>query len=313
MERSGITDSGSEMDLRPAGYAKPGLGSAFHYYSLALFGAISVFILVWLILDASSDESGWPIAGFAALAFLVSLAAAREFLFKRKLERDLAARRLSKQLGRARRLGHPKAAEKKLTLRQNEDLLREIRKKSEAALVLGKLAEAHEDVFRLCRNYLELNGEEMSRVRPGSPRIAALRKGATFASERHRIHMLKWAEIRARSLTGAMNGAGRAADRINMGEDALAVVDEALVHYPNEEMLVDSKTVLRVFLSSARIQVLTEKADAASLAGRNAEAIEGYERALEELDNSAVSTEERQEIQERILQALRRITKPKDA
>lgn len=313
MERSGITDSGSEIDLRPAGYSKPGLGSAIHYYSLAFFVAISVFILVWLILDASSDENAWPIAGLVALAFLVSFAAAREFLFKKKLERDLAAGRLSKQLRRARRLGHAKTAEKKLTLRENEELLREIRKKSEAARVLGRLAEAHEDVFRRCRDYLDLNDEEMSRVRPGSPRIAALRKGAAFASERHRIHMLKWAELRSRSLTDAMNGADRAADRISMGEDALAVVNEALVHYPNEEMLVDSKAVLRVFLSSARIQVLTEKAGAASLAGRNAEAIEGYARALEELDNSGVSTEERQKIQERILQALSRSTKPNDA
>ena len=209
---------------------------------------------------------------------------------------------------RAAARGRRDANRSKITLERNQQILREIRTKSDAAKVLGSLADAHKQVFDICEQYLTAASSEMSMARPGSPRIPALRKGSRYAEGRHRFHMLKWAEIKARSFTAEAEAAGDLKGKMQAAQEALDAVERAISVYPEESALADSRSVLRVFLVSARIKDSIDRAELADAEGRNEEAVRHYREALSDLQQCDVEFSEREVIFERIRSEIGRIS-----
>lgn len=285
---------------------------ALNYYLLVGLLAAAVFLTVLGALYDGYDETPWIVSGMAAAVFAASLFLFREVVLRRFRRRTLAARRLSHQL-RSAVQANTWASENKLTLHQNEEILRNIRAKSEAAKVLIKLPDAHKEVFDLCEQYLAMAAAEISSARPGSPRIPALRKGSRFANGRHRFHMLKWAEIKARSFTSEAGSTGGLSEKIDAAREALEAVERAIDVYPDERALTDSHSVLRVFLVSARIKTSIERAELATDHGDRAQAVNHYRQALSDLQNFDLEFSEREVIFERIQSEIGRISKLADA
>lgn len=286
---------------------------ASNYYLLAAFGAGIVFLIVWVLLYDGLDDTPWVVALIAAAGFSAALFLFREVVLKRMRQRAVAANRLSHHLRLAAPLRRPEDRAPKVSVQQNERMLRDIRSKSEAAKVLNNLAAAHKEVSDLCEQYLSTAAAEMSEARPGSPRIPAFRRGAKFASVRHRSHMLRWAEIKARTFTSEAGGSGKLGDKIGAAEDALDAVEQALSLYPDEPALGDSRAVLRVFLVSARIKNSIEKAEHATANGSNQRAVDHYRAALSDLNSSELEFAERDAIHQRIQSEIGRISKLADA
>jgi polyhydroxyalkanoate synthesis regulator phasin len=285
---------------------------ASNYYFLVIFFAAAVFLTVLAWLYDGYDDTPWIVGGISAAAFAASLILFREVILRRFRRRALAARRLSHQLRSATQRRGGGAAESKITLQRNVEILRDIRTKSDAAKVLGKLAEAHKEVSDLCEQYLTAAADEISSARPGSPRIPALRKGSKFAAGRHRFHMLKWAEIKARSFSVEAGSSVRLSDKLAAAEEALDAVDRAMRVYPEEAALVDSRGLLQIFLVSARIKDSIEKAERANAMGSSKQAVDHYREALSDLQNCGVEFSEREVIFERIRSEIGRISKLAD-
>jgi hypothetical protein len=266
---------------RTQGWGPPGL-AAVNYYLLVVFVSLAVFFFVWAVLNDGYDRTT-PLIGavMSAVGFAASLLVFREVVLKRSHERAEAARRLSFHLREATRFRQTEINEPpRLSLEQNDALLREIRAKSDAAKVLGKFPEGHREVFELCDRYLRMASVELERARAGSPRIPAIRRGTVTAVKRHRFHLLKWAEIKAGRFNDKANSTSSLAEKMNAAEEASQAVGAALRAYPDEPALVESKKVLEVFLSSASVRASIELAEMAEIEDELYTALGHYRDAL---------------------------------
>jgi tetratricopeptide (TPR) repeat protein len=281
--------------------------SAANYYFLALFVAAFVFVMVLAFLYDGYDESPWVVATLSSIASIVSFILFRETVLRRSRQRELAARRLAHHLRTVRKPGRDREDNDKLSLERNEKFLREIRSKSDAAKVLGNLAEAHKEVYELCDDYLMIASREISRARVGSPRIPAMRKGTVSAAKRHRFHMLKWAELKSRSFTVEARNARSVSDRIGAAEEALDAVEKAIEVYPGEKTLIDSREVLEIFLSSTRLRSVLEDAESAEISGDLQKAIHIYDRVLAELGVDGQVLDDHEAVRSKILSEVERI------
>lgn len=203
----------------------------------------------------------------------------REVVLRNARQRYLATQRIDRSVrGIVRNIrenDHPK-----LTLERNAAILHEISRKSDAAKVLGRFAEGHREVFELCEEYLSAVTRELPTVGPGSPRIAALRRGQKVAAQVHHYHMLHWAEIETRELTREVSKHDKIANKLDAAQAALEVVDFALRSYPQDLALVDSRNVLVELVSSIQVSDLIEKAERAAFKGNKKRALSLYEDAL---------------------------------
>ena len=288
-------------------YRAPFWVSAFNYYLFTAAVTASLFFLILGILHDGVDDLPWIIAGIAAAVTLASAVFVREVILRNVRERFLSAKRLDKSV---RHFAQRKADQRepaKLTLERNEIILREIQKKSEAAKVLGKFSEAHKEVVTLCEEYLSVAANELATAGIGSPRIPAIRKGSGLANDRHRYHMLQWAEIEARSLTHEAKSCDKINEKLDIAQKALGVVDHALRSYPRESSLVDSQEVLRNFLTSIRVSNIIEKAERAFFKGNHTRAISLYQDALFDLRLFETSNPEREIAAEKIDMEISRI------
>lgn len=270
-----------------------------------------MFFFVWAALQDGIDDTALTVGAISGISLAVVMVLFREIVFRRTRERDHASRRLSYHLQEAKRLLPPPASEDKLSIRQNDRLLAEIRTKSDVAKVLGQLAEAHQEVFELCDRYLALASTELLAARAGSPRIPALRKGAAAASKRHRYHMLQWAQLKSRSFTEIGSESAHRPEKILAAEEALNAVEKASTVYPGETALADSRRVLRVYLISARVRDAIFSAERADASGNYAESLNHYADALARLQKFDVAFEERPLVEKRIrteIDRLRRLT-----
>lgn len=297
---------------RPVPDRVPVRTSAVNYYFLALFLSLAVFFVVWAVLHDGLDETPLIVAAIAAGLFLAAFVLFREVVLRRSRERAQAARRLSHHLHAARRLAPRQDDGNKLTIERNEELLREIRTKSEAAKVLGKFAEAHKEVFELCDGYLSLASSELAVVRAGSPRIPLIRKGTISAAKRHRFHLLKWAEIKARSFISEANLPGGATEKIGAAEAALEAVERAYSAYPEDNTLIGSRQLLHEFLTHAKARTNIESAETAAAEMNYKSAIRHYNDALSELRRYDVNFSERDAVCERIGTEIARLSKLSD-
>jgi hypothetical protein len=278
--------------------------SASNYYMLAIAISFAAFFLVMGLLRDGREEPLIP-AGIAASAVLVAAVIVRRAILKKLQMRAYAARRLEHNLT-ALRLTSP-LPETKLTIEKNASIIRELKRKSDAAMVLLKFPEGHREVFELSGQYLEINEREMQSVNPGSPRIAALRRGKEIAEDFHRRHMLKWAEIETTSLLEDAQTAVKASEKIDLAAKALGVIQAASSRYPGERKLLDSATAIGEFITKAKVTDLVERAAKAERRGNAKLAVKHFRNALAELDTATAWDRDRQTAAERIKKELERL------
>lgn len=266
---------------KPVKYRRPFWLPASNYYILAAAGAIAFFFLVWGILHEGEEEVPWVPAGIGASLILMGAVFLREIVLRKARNRYLLVqKRLDFNLDNATLHTKNNVSEKKLTLEKNAEIIRQIQKKSEAARVLMKLSDGHQEVFKICGEYLEINKMELASVGPGSPRLAALRRGQTIAKELHRFHLLAWAEIESRQLTQEAKNRGTIAEKTETAQKALNVIQTALEHYPNERELVESEEAVREFVISIRVGYFVEQAERSVFKGNYKRAVSHYKDAL---------------------------------
>ena len=281
---------------------------ASNYYVLAVAAVIGVFFLAWGIMQDSGETTPWIPAGLISSAVLVGAVLLREVVLRSARNRFRAdQRRLDQSLNGLYTPIRPRPQHDKLTLEKNAAIIAEIKRKSEAAKVLGKFAEGHREVVDLCIEYIAAADRELPLVGVGSPRIAALHRGKEIAGHVHHFHMLQWASIESRSLTQEANNHVKPSDRLETAQKALGVVDFALTHYPHDSDLRDSHTLLTEFVASIKLSHLIEKAERATFNGSNARAVKHYRDALFFLERQTQRTDEHESVTQRIEDAIARI------
>ena len=277
---------------------------ASNYYVLAAAVSIGFFFIVWGVLNDTGEDTPWITAGVGASIILGGAVILRVALLRRARDRY---ERIEPVLAQRHPGTHLRERRKKLTLEQNAAILGEIKKKSSAANILGKLSSGHREVFELCREYIERTESELANVGAASPRFSALLKGRRTASDIHRHHMLQWAEIEAMALTGEASNQVNVEDKLKAAKDALGIIEFALASYPGEQSLVESGALLREMAISIQVSDLIEKAERAAFKGDHREAVGLYRDALFYLGRDNVYTDERQHAADRINAEIERL------
>ena len=286
---------------------------ASNYYMLAVAVGLAFFFITWGLLQEAGEEMPWVTAGIGASIILAGAVILREIILRRARRRTLREQTRLHELDRlhhsvrAARAVFGRGRPQKLTIEQNATILREIRQKSEAAKVLGKFSAGHREVFELCGEYSSILENELRNVNPGSPRLAALLKGRTTAGELHKFHLLKWAEIEARTLADQARTSTSVTDRIAATENALEVIESALGAYPSDARLLQSRDLLRELTVSIKVAQWVEKAERAAFKGDHARAARLYRDALFDLGRDNISTPERENAAKRISEEIEKL------
>jgi hypothetical protein len=176
---------------------------------------------------------------------------------------------------------------RKISLEQNKAWVDHIVQKSEAAKVLGRISEAHRNVFDLCERYLGDMADELPYVAPGSPRIAAFRTSTKRIRRLHKYHLLRWAELETSELGFGIQSRATIEDSLNSNRHAAKVLSFALGHYPDDPSLNASMVVVndaRLMISAAE---LTESAEKERAGGNPQAALELYRDALDVLSRNS--------------------------
>lgn len=283
---------------------------ASNYYVLSVALAAAFFFVVWGILHDSGEETPWVTAGIAASAALCAAVVLREAIFRRARANFLRDQKLldaRTQAANIRAKISDSKPLKKLSIEANAVILKQITQKAEAANLLNKFSAGHREVFEMCAEYLALNENELKTVNPNSPRLAPLLRGRSTAAEYHRFHMLKWAEIEARSLSAEAQEKASAADRVEAASKAVTILDTALVSYPQEMNLLESRALLREMVVSIKVSDWVERAERAAFKGDRKRAVSLYKDALFYLARDPEINESREQAAERIYAEIRQL------
>jgi hypothetical protein len=270
--------------------------------------SIAFFFVAWGILRDEEDQMPWITSGIGASILLGGAAVLREIILRRARNNGIMMeRRIQNDLTGARAQLGERRSSGKLTLEKNAAILGGIKQKSAAAKVLAKLPDGHREVFEMCGEYLARIEAELTTVSAGSPRLSALLKGRKAAASYHRHHLLRWAEIEARSLSAEANTSTDVSERLQAAKDAVNVIDLALRSYPTEESLLESREVLRELAVSIKVSDLAERAERAAFKDEYQEALGLYRDALFYLGRDNVHTDERQRVADRINTEMERL------
>ncbi len=297
-------------------FRRPFWLTASSYYVLAAAVAIALFFLVWGIFHEGDEETPLMAAGIGASLVLGGAVVVREIFLRKARNRFLLIERnLDQNVKQIPLPLRPTRDANKLSLEKNAAIVKNIREKSEAARLLGKMSAGHLEVFEICSQYLSLTEKQMETVGVGSPRIAGLRRGREIVGELHRHHLLAWAEIEARTLTQKAKNYVTISEKLDTAQEALNVLNSALQFYPNDPQLTESETVLKDFIASIKVSHWIEQAERAAFKGNSKRAVSLYRDALFFLDREDVKTEEREAIAERInfeIESLRKLSAKKE-
>lgn len=284
-----------------ASHTRPFWLPASNYYILAAAIALAFFFLIWGVLREGEEETPWIPAGIGASAILAGAAVLREIVLKNARRRYLLAqKRLDYNIQNISAKSAKSQNSNKLTLEQNAEIIEQIKRKSEAAKVLGRLPDAHLEVFEICNEYLLRNERELQTAGVGSPRISALRKSREKVRNLHKYHLLTWAEIESRSLTREAKNRATITDKVESAQKALSILESALQFYPDEARLFESADVIKEFISSIKISHWIEQAEKAAFKGNNKRAISIYRDALFFLARDTAQNEKTRLIAEKI-------------
>ena len=149
----------------------------------------------------------------------------------------------------------------------------------------------------------------MQTVNPGSPRIAALRRGREVAEDYHHRHMLKWAEIETTDLFEKAQRAIKNSEKISLAGEALQVIETASQKYPHETRLLESASAIAEFVITSKISGHIERAVRAEDRGNSELAVRHLQTALREVDESRLGSAERELVTSKINEKLDRLQK----
>ncbi len=235
--------------IKPHQRARPKADRGFwlrttNYYFFVIAVCIASFFLGWAILDDLGERSPWIGAGLISSSVLAFAVLLREFVIKMHRRRQVAEQaRLDKTLLAVASQRNEKK-ESKLTAEQNKEWIAFIVTRSNAARVLGRVGEAHREVFEICDEYLRSVRTEITMVSPGSPRIGAFKRGIDRIASIHRFHMLKWAEIESRQAVLEAKSLVNIGERFRLMTNAESALSFALSFYPDDSDLIASHTAL---------------------------------------------------------------------
>lgn len=285
---------------------------ASNYYLLAGGLSLALFFLVWGILNDGRDSGQEAAALLIAGIFFVTAIFVREVVLRNARSRFLREqRRLDRSVlafaSHAVNPGDAPQRREKVTAEQNSAILREIKKKSEAASVLGTFPEGHREVFLMCGEYLSMSSREMQNAGVGSPRIKGFVRGREIASKLHRYHLLRWAEIESLNFTQHMSSRAKISDKLAGAKKALEAVDFAITSYPNEPTLTESRSVLVASIDSLTLNRFVERAEKAETKGNRKVALRNYGAALSYLEKIGTERPDTSSIAERITEEVKRI------
>ncbi len=296
-------------------YRRPFWLPVSNYYILAVAVTIAFFFFIWAILHEGDEENPLVIAGIGASFILGSAVVVREVFLRNARQRYLSVERgLEHTLSQIPVKPRPVTNSTKLSLEKNAEIIKEIKRKSEAARTLGTLSNGHLDVFENCNEYLSVVEKQMESAGTGSPRLAGLRRGREIVGELHRFHLLAWAEIESKSWSQKARNYATISEKLNAAQEALDVLDSALQFYPNEPRLTESESAMKVFIASIKVSHWIEQAERAAFKGNPKRAVSLYRDALFFLAREDVMTEEREAIAEKInseIELLRELSEQK--
>lgn len=284
-----------------------------NYYGMAAFLAILLFGVVLGVLHDVNDESPWIPAALGSAIVLTSAVVLREVFLRRARDRMLLMeknfdRQLNNVYSRFRKVGYSG----KLSIERNEELVADIKSKSEAAKVLGRFSGSHREVYQLCEDYLARNERELRNIGAGSPRLGSLRKGKERVERYRRYHVLQWAEIETKALTLEAKSRSHLSEKLEAAQKAINIIQEALGHYPTEESLIESRNVLDELVVSIRVTNLVEQAELAAFRGEYSKARSAYRDALFFLSRDNIRNESRNLAVRRIQSEMEKIRELED-
>ena len=305
-----LTKRKSERAVRPwlIKPRRPFWLSGANFYALSVALGIAIFFISWGILHENGDEMPWITSGIAFSIWLVGAVLLRETVLRRMRIRYLAQeRRFDLQMNEIQLKTGELRRQHKFSLERNEQILHEIKQKSDAAKVLGKFSAAHHEVFELCDQYLVISAKELQSVDVRSPRLPAIRRGQTVVEKLERYHLLQWAQIEIHAFTQAANVAAKTTDKIVAMQNAISIVDSALRTASNERKLSETRYALTEMLTSIRVSHFVERAERCVFKLENREAIGHYRDALFYLSRDNVDNSDRRMAAQKINAEIERI------
>ncbi len=253
---------------------------AVPFYALALGSSLLLFLLVLVALNDEPEEYRYAIPAVSAGILFLGIGLFREIIMRRARTQFIKEQRaLERNLAVSGFRGNGRKGGEKLSLEQHAKMISEIRAKSEAALVLDRVAVGHSEVSKLCEAYIARIAKELPRVSSRSPRLAAFRKGKREVRRFHRTHFLRWAELETRALTRQANECANILERLELTEMARATVADALMRYPAERQLLESREILDELVISIRVAEQMQHANAARENGRHGKAVSHFSNA----------------------------------
>lgn len=296
-------------------YRRPFWLPVSNYYILAAAVTAAFFFFVWAILHEGDEENPVVIAGIGASFILGSAVVVREVFLRNARQRYLSMERgLDYTLSQIPVQPRAVTNSTKLSLEKNAGIIKDIKRKSEAARTLGTLSNGHLEVFETCNEYLSVVEKQMESAGSGSPRLAGLRRGRETVGELHHFHLLAWAEIESKALSQKARNYATISEKLNAAQEALDVLDSALQYYPNEPRLMESETAMKFFIASIKVSHWVEQAERAAFKGNPKRAVSLYRDALFFLAREDVLTGEREAIAEKInaeIELLREVSEQK--
>jgi tetratricopeptide (TPR) repeat protein len=283
---------------------------ALGFYVLAAALSAIVFFIIWGILY-NETSAPWIPAGILASLILIGAVILREIVLRNRRQNLLLAQeKLDYNLQNVyRRQQQAANEENKLTLEKNSVILKEIVQKSEAANVLGKLSEAHREVFELCEEYLQLNKKELETIRADSPRLAALSDSKDKVRQFHKFHLLAWSAAESRALMQEARIASTISNKLETAQKALNILESAIEFYPDDRQLIESEDAVKEFIATVKVSHWIEQAERAAFKGNYKRAINHYRDALFYLARENVRSAERNLTAEKINSEIEKIKK----
>ena len=272
--------------------------SSTGYLVVAILAAVLLFLLLWWILVSGGDEAPWLPAGLITVVFLLVALSAREVLMRRAWTRYLLENGIKPHS--SSRSSHSGTQKKTFSVSLHSAALRAIQKQSSAADLPSSTPDAHLDVALMCQDFLAGTDEVLRSGNFSSEKGIALKSGQERVQALHKHHLLIWARDQSRALTHDAQHKARTSDKIETANKALECIDSALIMYPNELELHESKTAIAEFIASVRVAHWVELAERSTFKGQYRRAIDRYKDALFYLNDEAVKPEVRAAGTERI-------------
>lgn len=286
--RTSRTHSRSSSGVRSRA-VKAKMPSSTGYLVGAIVAAALLFLLLWWMLVTSGDEAPWLPAGLITVVFLLVALSAREVLLRRAWTRYLLEHGIKPQAGHS----NQPVRKKTFSVSLHSAALRAIQKQSAAADLPSSTPDAHLDVALLCQDFLAGTDEVLRSGNFGSEKGVALKAGQDRVRSLHKHHLLIWARDQSRVLTHEAQHKGRTSDKIETANKALECIDSALLMYPDEIELNESKNAIGEFIASVRVAHWVELAERSTFKGHYRRAIDRYKDALFYLNDNAVKDEVR--------------------